>query len=229
MSDVPEPIQWTPLRAEAREKYSHWYKPELNPGCEGRAKFLYEQLKARPSPWGKGLWKDEETEKIAERCAQIFVENFLECPNERLIPQDPMEMVMALNDTGDLEDVEAIDQIESEFTCKIPEEFFQKERTFEELVECVKEGKGKAPPEKLTVKNMAGCLLGGVLLSLVLVMLPCYSAYRVYSELVTGFSQGWEQVEVGSIVGHSIGAGIGLSIMVFVLIGAFRKDKRITW
>ena len=64
MSDVSESIHWTPLHAEARENYSHWYKPELNPGCEGRAKFLYEQLKAQPSPWGKGLWKDEETEKI---------------------------------------------------------------------------------------------------------------------------------------------------------------------
>ena len=40
--DKVEPIQWVPLHAEAREKYSHWYKPELNPGCEGRAKFLYE-------------------------------------------------------------------------------------------------------------------------------------------------------------------------------------------
>ena len=100
MFEATEPIRWTPLHAEAREKYSHWYKPELNPGCVGRAKFLYEQLKARPSPWGKGLWKDEETEKIAERCAQIFVENFLECPNEHLIPQDPMEMVIALNGNG---------------------------------------------------------------------------------------------------------------------------------
>ena len=229
MSDKVESIQWTPLHAEARENYSRWYKPELNPGCEGRAKFLYEQLKARPSPWGKGLWKDEETEKIAERCAQIFVENFLECPNERLIPQDPMEMVMALNDTGDLEDVEAIDQIESEFTCKIPEEFFQKERTFEELVECVKKGRGKAPPEKLTVKDTAGCLLGCAMLSLSFVVLPCYAAYRVYSELVTGFSEGWEQVEVGSLVGHSIGAGFGLFIAVVVVIAMFRKDKRITW
>ena len=82
-----ESKDWTPLHAEARENYSRWYKLETNAGHEGRAKFLCEQLKMRPSPWGKGLWKDEETEKIAERCAQIFVENFLECPNERLIPQ----------------------------------------------------------------------------------------------------------------------------------------------
>lgn len=229
MFETSEPIQWTPLHAEARENYSHWYKPELNPGCEGRAKFLYEQLKARPSPWGKGLWKDEETEKIAERCAQIFVENFLECPNERLIPQDPMEMVMALNDTGDLEDVEAIDQIESEFTCKIPEEFFQKERTFEELVECVKKGKGKAPPEKLKATDVGGCLFGCILMSVIFIVLPCYSAYRVYSELATGFSEGWEQVEVGTLIGHSIVVGFGLFIAVAVAIAAFRKDKRITW
>ena len=54
MSDVSEPIQWTPLHAEARENYSHWYKPELNPGCEGRAKFLYEQFEGAAEPVGKG-------------------------------------------------------------------------------------------------------------------------------------------------------------------------------
>ena len=30
MADASEQIQWTPLHAEARENYSHWYKPELN-------------------------------------------------------------------------------------------------------------------------------------------------------------------------------------------------------
>ena len=229
MSVVSESIQWTPLHAEAREKYSHWYRPETNAGHEGRAKFLCEQLRIRPSPWGKGLWRDEETERIAERCAQIFVENFPRCPNEHLIPLDPMEMVIALNDTGDLEDVEAIDQIEREFTCKIPEEFFQKERTFEELVECVKKGKGKAPPEKLKATDVGGCLFGCILMSVIFIVLPSYSAYRVYSELVTGFSEGWEQVEVGSLVGHSIVVGFGLFIAVAVAIAAFRKDKRITW
>mgnify|MGYP003322876223 FL=1 len=218
-----ESTAWRPLYAEAREKYSHWYKWELNPGCEGRAQFLYEQLKARPSPWGKGLWKDEETEKIAERCAQIFVENFLACPNERLIPQDPMEMVMALNDTGDLEDVEALVQIEREFSCKIPEECFQAERTFEEFVEYVKDGKGKTPPDA------AGCLWGFGLLSVVLVVLPCYCAYRVYGELAIWLSEGWEQVEVGSLIGHSIGAVIGLCCGVPCVIRMLRKDKRITW
>ena len=138
-------------------------------------------------------------------------------------------MVIALNDTGDLEDVEAIQQIESEFNCKVPEGFFQEERTFEEFVECVREGRGKAPPEKLTVKDTAGCLWGCAMLSLSFVVLPCYAAYRVYSELVTGFSEGWEQVEVGSLVGHSIGAGFGLFIAVVVVIAMLRKDKRITW
>ena len=91
-----ESKKWMPLHAEAREKYSHWYRPETNAGHEGRAKFLCEQLRIRPSPWGKGLWRDEETEKIAERCAQIFVENFPRCPNEHLIPLDPIALVALL-------------------------------------------------------------------------------------------------------------------------------------
>ena len=71
-------LKFTPLHAEAVEKYSRWFRFEMNRGCDGRAAFLYEQLKARPNPWGIGLWKDAETEKIAKRCAEIFIDHVVE-------------------------------------------------------------------------------------------------------------------------------------------------------
>ena len=66
-------------------------------------------------------------------------------------------------------------------------------------------------------------------MSVIFIVLPSYSAYRDYSELATGFSEGWEQVEVGTLIGHSIVVGFGLFIAVAVAIAAFRKDKRIIW
>ena len=42
-------------------------------------------------------------------------------------------------------------------------------------------------------------------------------------------SEGWEQVAVGSMIGHSIGVVIGLCCGVPCVISMLRKDKRITW
>ena len=42
-------------------------------------------------------------------------------------------------------------------------------------------------------------------------------------------SEGWEQVAVGSLIGHSIGVAIGLCCVVSCVISMLRKDKRITW
>ena len=234
MFEASESTQWAPLHAEAREKYSHWYKPELNPGCEGRAKFLYEQLKARPSPWGKGLWKDEEAEKIAERCAQIFVENFLECPNERLIPQDPMEMVMALNDTGDLEDVEALHQIEDEFVCKIPEDFFQSEKTFGDFVECVRNGRGEGQvaSERTEASDGLGWFGTAVVFALCFVGFPCFWLFCVYKAIagvMTGLTEGWADVSIVALSIQGLVSCLGSYILVSVIWSLIRGDKRITW
>lgn len=214
---------WAPLEVDEREVHPRRF--EMNPGCAARAEILYAQLKTRPSPWGKGLWKDDETEKIAERCAQIFVENFIECPNEHLIPQDSMEMVLALNDTGDLDDVEALQQIENEFACVIPQEFFTEGKTFADLVELVKEGRNKAKPRKLTIDDFAIGMIGIFVLVGLVFVLPLWCAISVYFDISVGASRGWTTELVASVVGKLIGVGIG----VFFLIQGFKKDQRITW
>ena len=214
---------WMPLEVDEREVHPRRF--EMNPGCAARAEILYEQLKARPSPWGKGLWKDGETEKIAERCAQIFVENFLECPNERLIPQDSMKMVLALNDTGDLDDVEALQQIENEFACEIPQEFFTEGKTFADLVELVKDGRNKAKPRKLTIGGLVIGVIGILVLVGLVFVMPIWCAISVYLDISFGVSGGWTTKLVASVVGKLIGVGMG----VIFLIQVFKKDKRITW
>ena len=214
---------WVPL--EVNEKEVRPRRFEMNPGCAARAEILYEQLKARPSPWGKGLWKDEETEKIAERCAQIFVENFIECPNEHLIPQDSMEMVLALNDTGDLDDVEALQQIENEFACVIPQEFFTEGKTFADLVELVKDGRNKVKPRKLAIDDLVIGVIGIFVLVGLVFVLPIWCGVSVYFDVSVGVSEGWSVNLLVSVVGKLIGVGVSVIFLIQVL----KKDKRITW
>lgn len=214
---------WVPL--EVNEKEVRPRRFEMNPGCAARAEILYEQLKARPSPWGKGLWKDEETEKIAERCAQIFVENFIECPNEHLIPQDSMEMVLALNDTGDLDDVEALQQIENEFACVIPQEFFTRGKTFADLVELVKDGRNKVKPRKLAIDDLVIGVIGIFVLVGLVFVLPIWCGVSVYFDVSVGVSEGWSVNLLVSVVGKLIGVGVSVIFLIQVL----KKDKRITW
>lgn len=229
-----ESKKWTPLHAEARENYSRWYKLETNAGHVGRAKFLCEQLKTRPSPWGKGLWQDEETEKIAERCAQIFVENFPRCPNEHLIPQDPIGLIAELGDADDFEDVEALHQVEDEFACKIPEDFFQSEKTFGDFVECVKKGRGerKADSERTEVSDGLGWFGMAVVFILFFVGLPCFWLLCVYKTIVgvmTGLTEGWAGVSVVALSIQGLIACLGSCILVAVIWSLIRGDKRITW
>ena len=234
MSVVSESIQWTPLHAEAREKYSHWYRPETNAGHEGRAKFLCEQLRIRPSPWGKGLWRDEETEKIAERCAQIFVENFPRCPNEHLIPLDPIALVAELSDADDFEDVEALHQIEDEFACKIPEDFFQSEKTFGDFVECVRNGRGeqKVGTERAVASDGLGCFGTAVVFALFFVGFPCFWLFCVYKVIVgvmTGLTEGWTDVSIVALSIQGLVSCLDSYILVSVIWSLIRGDKRITW
>lgn len=216
-------VDWVPLGVDERDVHPRHF--EMNPGCAARAEILYEQLKTRPSPWGKGLWKDVETEKIAERCAQIFVENFIRCPNERLIPQDSMEMVLALNDTGDLDDVEALQQIENEFACVIPQEFFTEGKTFADLIEIVKNGRNSGKSVELTITDIVIGVLGMFVMAGFVFVVPIWCAISVYFDISAGGTEGWTAKLVASTVGKLIGVGIG----VIFLMQMFKKDKRITW
>ena len=220
-------LKFTPLHAEAAEKYSRWFKLEMNRGCEGRAAFLYEQLKARPNPWGIGLWKDAETEKIAKRCAEIFIDYFDKCPNDRLIPQDRMEMVAALNDTGDIDDVMAVEEIEDEFDCTIPDGFYTEETTFGDFVECVKAGRGKAQPqeEKGTAKGWLSSFGLCVFLFLCWGVIPGFVFYKLGVRIWSIIHDGWSACPVKSLIGESIAAFVCLGFFC-ILTWSFIKRRK---
>ena len=71
-----------------------------------------------------------------------------------------MTMVAALNDMGDMDDVFAVQDIEYEFGCTIPDDFYTDGTTFGDFVECVKAGRGKVQPqtEKATAGGWLSCL-----------------------------------------------------------------------
>jgi len=192
--------------------------------CARMANCLYAQLKARPNPWGIGLWRDDASEKVAKRCAEIFVENFMRCPNDHLIPQDRMCMVEALDDLGDLDGPEAFRQIEEEFCCQLPDELFNDKITFSDFVECVMNGRGKVPPKETTAKDWFSFSWGIAVLLFFLVGLPSYAIYRLYVDIRTIVFEGWTDISIGSLIAESIGAAFGLFIVVGTVWVFLKKD-----
>jgi len=113
------------------------------------------QIKARPNTRGVGLWPDAETEKIAERCAEIF-EGRIGGMTLNLIPEDPMSMIDALSVGLDLQDMHALIDIEDEFRCALDDCYH--DMTFGEFVAQVKATAGTRPPRDIKAERI-GCLL----------------------------------------------------------------------
>lgn len=126
---------------EAEQTPSFW---TLKMGPDSRvADAANARLEARPYAWGVGLWPSDEVEAVAKRCAEILTEAFM-CKAANLIPTDTMGGIHQLDYFGDLDDVDALMQIEEEFQCDIPAEKLRPELTFAEFVELVCSGRGKS-------------------------------------------------------------------------------------
>ena len=112
-----------------------------------RAQGLREQLRDRGCTWGIGLWPDAATESAARRCAAIIAEQF-GMPSADFVPDDTMGAIHDLDWYGDLDDVEAIRGIESEFRVSVHRGLLAPEVTFAEfvgwIVEHVQTAKGRA-------------------------------------------------------------------------------------
>lgn len=174
---------------ESERKQSFWM---LKLGPDSRvADATNAQLAARPCTWGVGLWPSAEVEAIAKRCAEILTEAF-QCKTANLIPMDTMGGIHRLDYYGDLDDVEALIQIEREFQCEIPAEKLQPELTFAEFVELVRLGRGKTIPSKksqLIGGWIGGCL--GIGLVVLFMLTPFYLFYDSYCRWSVATPGGW--------------------------------------
>ena len=174
---------------ESERKQSFW---TLKRGPDSRvADATNAQLAARPCTWGAGLWPSAEVEAIAKRCAEILTEAF-QCKTANLIPTDTMGGIHRLDYFGDLDDVEALIQIEREFQCEIPADELQPELTFAEFVELVRLGRGKTIPSKksqLIGGWIGGCL--GIGLVVLFMLTPFYLFYDSYCRWSVATPGGW--------------------------------------
>ena len=62
-------IKVEPLK---KGKVRHWPFTDVNE----QSLRISEQLAARPNVWGVGLWPDEKTEQVAQKCAEVLANNF---------------------------------------------------------------------------------------------------------------------------------------------------------
>ena len=181
---------------------------------------VHAQMVARPYTWGVGLWPSDEDEAIAKRCAEILTEAF-ECKSANLIPSDTMGGVYTLDYWGDLDDVDALLEIEEEFGCSIPEEKLMPERIFAEFVEAVRSGRGQAVPPR---KKWNGLRWFGEGLAVVfvacLVVSPFYLFYDSYRR--------WSAAPLhagGAMLEFAI-AGLIMYLLVRGLCGYLRDKPR---
>lgn len=148
-----------PLLAPPQEKESFW---TLKHGPDSQlADAAHRQVEARPLTWGVGLWPSPETESVAKRCAEILTEAF-GCVATNLIPADTMGGIHLLDYFGDLDEVEALLQIEREFQYSIPSEKLLPDLTFGTFVDLVIAGRGTAvPQQKSRIRRVLCKVFGG--------------------------------------------------------------------
>lgn len=127
-------------------------------GGSGLSRAIRQQLKSRQNVWGIGLWQDEDTEKVARQCAEIFGEE-LGLPAV-FIPDDSIWLLIKYDDDG----VQlACEVMMDEFGCEIDWQKLngRKLLTFGDMVAIAKTGKGKVvqpPPAKWQLfKLWSGC------------------------------------------------------------------------
>lgn len=135
------PILFAPLHCEVADGAPRTWSDRLNDWLglgdvrrrKERAQGLRDQLRDRGCTWGIGLWPDAATESVARRCAAIIAEQF-GMPSADFVPDDTMGAIHDLDWYGDLDDVEAIRGIESEFRVSVHRGLLAPEVTFAEFV-----------------------------------------------------------------------------------------------
>ena len=101
-----------PLRDDCAERYSAFRLKWAKRWDGGRGllrKALLHQLSLRPDIEYKDLWTDEEERRTAARCMRVCKEMF-GLPNERLVLNDPLEMLLAIDEDGFIDFLRALER-----------------------------------------------------------------------------------------------------------------------
>lgn len=144
-----------PLRDDCAERHSAFrLKWARRLGGENTLlrETLLRQLRLRPDIEHKDLWTDEVERQIAAYCLRYF-KKCLGLPNERLIADDPLEMVASIDGEG-FEDV--LKDLEQKFRFIFDQDVWKVVKTFGDLVRYVREHQGSATLAELQKRYRIG-------------------------------------------------------------------------
>lgn len=144
-----------PLRDDCTEQASafrRWWAKRWDGGNSLLRKSLLYQLRQRPDIEHKDLWTDEVERQISAYCLRAFKE-CLGLPNERLIADDPLEMVASIDGEG-FEDV--LKDLEQKFRFIFDQDVWKVVKTFGDLVRYVREHQGSAALAELQKRYRIG-------------------------------------------------------------------------
>lgn len=218
----------TPLRDDCSERFStlrlKWAK-FYDDERSLLVKSLRRQLEERAEPDWDDLWPNEEDRRIAIRSSKTFKEYF-GMPNAHLIPEDPMELIMAFDGDGG---VIALQELEDEYRLALNGGGQSVRegggvKTFGDFVRYIRDHQGTLTRKELYERHKVGlgCALFLWLVFAVIIGLTVRElifAYRAWQGADLGVRQG-----LGLIFGFGVS---GITIMVaYLFVSAWWKNRR---
>ena len=216
-----------PLRDDCAERYSasrvKWAK-RWDDGLGLRRKALLRQLSLRPDIGYKDLWPDEEERRIAARCMSICKE-MLGLPNERLVPDDPLEMLVAADGDGGDNFLDFIRALEYEFRLDLID-VIEKPTALGDLVHYIREHQGSLTLAEASKKHGLGCGSATYLWIVFVTVIAWTVSYivEVVEDVPKGIV-GWKSII--ALVVSLIMSGVGIITAFFLVVDWFKERKAI--
>ena len=138
-----------PLRDTFEEDKKNFPKDCVYEADVEAIRSLNKQIAARPEVWGKGLWPDDESERIAKCIAKECANLNPQILRAAFIPTDQLSMINAFTEDFDIGVVsDMLMAADSWFGCKITLEELGKVEgiTFGDFVGVIKQRKTSAAP-----------------------------------------------------------------------------------
>ena len=212
-----------PLRDDCAERYSAFRLKWAKRWDGGRGllrKTLLRQLSLRPDIEYKDLWTDEVERRITAYCLRDFKE-CLGLPNERLIPNDPLEMMASIDGDG-FEDV--LRDLEQKFRFIFDLDVWKVVKTFGDLVRYVREHQGSAALAELHKRHRigwGGTTIGWLVFSGVIGCL-IYKVIEVGKAARSGELDFWQLI---GLVFSLLASGF-VMYMVYAIVVNWHKERK---
>ncbi len=213
-----------PLRDDCAERHSAFrltWAIRLGGESALLRKTLLRQLRLRPDIKHEDIWTDEAERKIAACCLRGFKE-CLGLPNERLIADDPLEMVASIDDEG-FED--ALEDLEQKFRFIFDEDVWKTVKTFGDLVRYVRERQGSAGLAELQKRHRIGweCVTIGLLVFFGVIGYFVCNVIVVGRAVAGGGELGFRQIV--RLVFSLLSSGF-VMYLAYAVVAAKREERR---